>query len=123
MNFDEVAGEIVYGWRRIGLLVVRVYCVYTHLSAILARRRSSASLEAIVAKNGRNHSKSLPIPGQLSRGLKRFPKRQQPLMVLNSGASRQCSKFARPSLTSTGYMSVESESFFMLGSRDLGETY
>ena len=72
-----------------------------------------------MGKNSRNHSKSLPIPGQLSRRLKRFPDRQQPLMALNSGASRQCSKRARPSLTPTGDMSVESESYFMLGSRDL----
>jgi hypothetical protein len=72
-----------------------------------------------VAKNGRNHSKSLAIHGQLRRRLKRFPDRQQPLMVLNSGASRQYSKRARLSLTSTGDMSVESESYFMLGSRDL----
>jgi hypothetical protein len=72
-----------------------------------------------VAKNGRNHSKTLPIPGQPSRRLKWFPDRQQPLMVLNSGASRQSSKHPRTSLTSTGDMSVESESYFMLGSRDL----
>ena len=71
-----------------------------------------------MAKNGRNHSKSLPSPGQLSRRLKRFPDRQ-PLTALNGGASRQCSKRARPSLTSTGDMSIESESYFMLGSRDL----
>ena len=35
MNFDEVAGEVVSGWRGIGLRVIRVYCLYTHLSAIL----------------------------------------------------------------------------------------
>jgi hypothetical protein len=71
-----------------------------------------------VAKNSRNHSKSLGIPAQLSRRLRRFPDRPQPLMVVKGGASRQWPTRARLALTSTGDMS-ESESYFMLGSRDL----
>jgi hypothetical protein len=72
-----------------------------------------------VAKNSRKHSKSLDIPGQLSRRLRRFPDRPQSLIVTKSGASRQRSKRVRLSLTSLGDMSAESESYFMLGSRDL----
>ena len=72
-----------------------------------------------MAKNSKNHSKSLDIPTQLSRRLRRFSHHPQPLMVVKSGTSRQCSKPARLALTSTGDMSVESESYFMLGSRDL----
>jgi hypothetical protein len=37
--------------------------------------------EAIVAKNNRNHSFSLDIPTQLSRRLRRFSDRSQPLMM------------------------------------------
>ena len=72
-----------------------------------------------MAKNSRNHSKSLDIPTQLSRRLRWFSDRAQPLMVVKSGASRQCSKRARLALTSTGDMSFESESYFVIGSRDL----
>jgi len=71
-----------------------------------------------VRKNSRNHSKSLDIPTQLSRRLKRFPDRSQPLMMGKSGTSRQCYKPARLA-TSTRDISVESESYFMIGSRDL----
>jgi hypothetical protein len=72
-----------------------------------------------VAKNSRNHSNSLDIPTQLSRRLRRFSGRSQPLMIGKSGTSRQCSKRARLAPTSTGDMSVESESSLMIGSRDL----
>jgi hypothetical protein len=72
-----------------------------------------------VAKDRRNHSNSLDIPTQLSRRLRRFSGRSQPLMIGKSGTSRQCSKPARLAPTSTGDMSVESESYFMIGSRDL----
>ncbi len=73
-----------------------------------------------MAKNSRNHSNSLDIPTQLSRRLRRFAHRSQPLMMGKSGgASRQCSKPARLAPTSTRDMSVESESYFMIGSRDL----
>ncbi len=72
-----------------------------------------------MAKNSRNHSISLDIPTQLSRRLRRFSDRSQPLMMGKSGTSRQCSKPARLAPTSTGDMSVESESYFMIGSRDL----
>jgi len=72
-----------------------------------------------VAKNSRNHSKNLDIPTQLSRRLRRFSDRCQPLMVGKSGTSRQCAKPARLALTSTGDMSVERESYFMIGSWDL----
>ena len=73
-----------------------------------------------MAKNSRNHSKSLGIPAQLSRRLRRFPDRPQPLMVVKGGASRQWPTHARLALTSTGDMSVESESYFVIGSRDDG---
>jgi hypothetical protein len=72
-----------------------------------------------VAKNGKNHSNSLDIPTQLSRRLRRFSARSQPLMTGKSGTSRQYSKLARLAPTSTGDMSVESGSYFMIGSRDL----
>jgi len=72
-----------------------------------------------VAKNSRNHSNSLDIPTQLSRRLRRFADRSRPQMMGKSGTSRQCSKPARLAPTSTGDMSVESESYFMIGSRDL----
>jgi hypothetical protein len=71
-----------------------------------------------VAKNSRNHSDSLGIPTQLSRRLRRYSAHSQPLMMGKSGISR-CSKPERLALTSTGGMSVESESYFMIGSRDL----
>ena len=70
-------------------------------------------------KNSRNHSKSLDIPTQLSRRLKRFPDRSQPLMMGKSGTWRQCYKPARLAPTSTHGISAESESYFMIGSRDL----
>jgi len=72
-----------------------------------------------VAKNRRNVSTSLDIPTQLSRRLRRFSDRPQPLMMGKSGASRQCSKPARLAPTSTGDRSVEGGSYFMIGSRDL----
>jgi hypothetical protein len=71
-----------------------------------------------VAKNSRNHSNSLDIPTQLSRRARRFSAYSQPLMMGKSGTSR-CSEAARLALTSTRDMSVESESYFMIGSRDL----
>ena len=70
-------------------------------------------------KNSRNHSSSLDIPTQLSRRLRRFSDRSQPLMMGKSEMSRQCSKPARlvpPSIRDT---TVESESYFMIGSREL----
>ena len=70
-------------------------------------------------KNSRNHSNSLDIPTQLSRRLKRFSDRSQPLMMGKSGTSRQCYKPARLAPTSTRDISAESESYFMIGSRDL----
>jgi hypothetical protein len=73
-----------------------------------------------VRKNSRNYSNSLDIPTQLSRRLKRFPDRSQPLPMGKSGTLRQCGKPARlASLTSTRDISVESEPYFMIGSRDL----
>jgi hypothetical protein len=72
-----------------------------------------------VANNSKNHSNSLDIPAQLSRRLRRFPGRSQPLVMGKSGTSRQCSKPARLAPTSTGDMGMESESYFMIGSRDL----
>jgi hypothetical protein len=71
-----------------------------------------------VAKNSRNHSNGLDIPTQLSRRLRRFSARSQPLMMGKSG-SPHCSKPARLAPASTGDMSAESESYFMIGSRDL----
>jgi len=72
-----------------------------------------------VAKNSRNHFNSLDIPTQLSRRLRRFCHRSQPLMTGKSGTSQQCSEPAGLAPTSTGDMSVESESYFVIGSRDL----
>ena len=72
-----------------------------------------------MAKNSRNHSKSLDIPTQLSRRLRRFSDRAQPVMMGKGGTSRQYSKPARLAPTSTADMSVESESYFMIGSHDL----
>ena len=72
-----------------------------------------------MAKNRKSHSKILDIPTQLSRRLRRFSHHSQPLMVGKSGTAPQSSKPARPTLTSTGDMSVESEPYFMIGSRDL----
>jgi hypothetical protein len=72
-----------------------------------------------VRKNSRNHSNSLDIPTQLSRRLRRFPGRSQPLMIGKSGTSRQCYKPARLVPTSTRDISGESESYFMIGARDL----
>ena len=72
-----------------------------------------------MAKNSRNHSNSLDIPTQLRRRLRRFSDRSQPPRVGKSGTSGQCSKPARLAPTSTGDMSVESESYLMIGSRDL----
>jgi hypothetical protein len=72
-----------------------------------------------VRKNNRNHSNSLGIPTQLSRRLRRFCDRSQPLMMGKSGTSRQCYKPTRLAPTSTHGISVESESYFMIGSRDL----
>jgi hypothetical protein len=71
-----------------------------------------------VAKNNRNHSFSLNIPTQLSRRLRRFSDRSQPLMMGKNGISRQRYQPARLA-TSTRDMSVESESSLMIGSRDL----
>jgi hypothetical protein len=68
-----------------------------------------------VAKKTRNHSNSLDIPTQLNRRLRRFADRYQPLMMGKSGS---CSKAARLA-ASPGDMSVETESYFMIGSRDL----
>ena len=72
-----------------------------------------------MAKNNRDHSFSLNIPTQLSRRLRRFSDRSQPLMMGKGGTSRQYSKPARLAPTSTADMSVESESYFMIGSHDL----
>jgi hypothetical protein len=69
-----------------------------------------------VAKKTRNHFNSLDIPTQLSRRLRRFADRYQPLMMGKSGS---CSKAARLVPASPGDMSVETESYFMIGSRDL----
>jgi hypothetical protein len=69
-----------------------------------------------VAKNSRNHSNSLDNPTQLSR---RFSYCFQPLMMGKSRTLRQCYKPARLAPTSTRDMSVESESYFMIGSREL----
>jgi hypothetical protein len=74
-----------------------------------------------VAKNSKNHSKSLDIPTQLSRRLRRFSDRSQPLMMGKRGTAPQSSKPARLALTSTGDMSVESRSNFMIGSHELEE--
>jgi hypothetical protein len=70
-----------------------------------------------VRKNCRNRSCSLDIPTQLSRRLRRFSDRSQPLG--KSEMSRQCSKPARLAPTSTRDTTVESESYFMIGSREL----
>jgi hypothetical protein len=70
-----------------------------------------------VRKNIRSHSNSLDIPTQLSRRLRRFSGRSQPQMIAKSGTSRQCYKWLVP--TSTRDLSVESESYFMIGWRDL----
>lgn len=70
-------------------------------------------------KNSRNRSNGLDIPTQLSRRLRRFPDRSQPPMMGKSGTSRQCHKPAGLAPTSTRDISVESESYFMIGSRDL----
>jgi hypothetical protein len=72
-----------------------------------------------VATNNRNHSFSLDIPTQLSRRLRRFSDRSHPLMMGKSGTSRQCYKPATLAPTSTRDMSVGSESYLMMGSRDL----
>jgi hypothetical protein len=72
-----------------------------------------------VAKNHRNHSFSLNIPTQLSRRLRRFSDRSQPLMLGKNGISRQRYQSARLAPTSTRDVSVESESSLMIGSRDL----
>jgi hypothetical protein len=69
-----------------------------------------------VAKNSRNRSNILDIPTQLSRRLRRFSNRSQPLMMGKSETSQQCSKPAPPS---TRDMSVEGESYLMIGSREL----
>jgi hypothetical protein len=74
-----------------------------------------------VAKNSKNHSNSLDIPTQLSRRLRRFSDRSQPLMMGKSETSRQCSKPARLASTLTRDMSVESRSYFMIGSHELEE--
>jgi hypothetical protein len=71
-----------------------------------------------VAKNNRNHSDSLDIPTQLRRRLRRFSDRSQQLTAGKSETSRRCSKCARQAPISTRDMS-ESESFVMIGSRDL----
>jgi len=72
-----------------------------------------------VAKNSRNHSNSLDSPTRVSRRLRRFSDRSQPLMMGKSGISRQRYQPARLAPTSTRDMSVESESSLMIGSRDL----
>jgi hypothetical protein len=72
-----------------------------------------------MAKNTRNHSNSLDIPTQLRRRVRRFSDRAQQLTVGKSDTSRQCPKPARLAPTSTGDISVESESCVMIGSRDL----
>ena len=72
-----------------------------------------------MAKNNRNHSFSLNIPTQLSRRLRRFSDRSQPLMMGKSRTSRQCYTPARPAPTSTRDMSIGSESYLMIGSHDL----
>jgi hypothetical protein len=72
-----------------------------------------------VAKSSGNHSNCLDIPTQLSRRLRRFSDRSQPLVMGKSGTSRQCSKPAGLAPTSTADTSVESESYLMIGSRDL----
>jgi hypothetical protein len=69
-----------------------------------------------VAKKSRNHSSSLDIPTQLSRRLRRFGDRYQLLMMGKSGS---CSKSARLVPTSTGEIASETESYLMIGSRDL----
>jgi hypothetical protein len=72
-----------------------------------------------VRKNSRNHSNSLDIPTQLSRRLRRFPDRSQPLTTGKIRTLRQCYKPAGLVPPSTRDISVESESYFMIGSRDL----
>jgi len=72
-----------------------------------------------VAKNRRNHSKTLDIPTQLSRRLRRFSASLPTTDDGNSGTSRQRSKPAKLAPTSPREMSVESASYFMIGSRDL----
>jgi hypothetical protein len=67
-----------------------------------------------VRKNSRNHPNSLDIPTQLSRRLRIFPDRSQPLMMGKSGTSRQCYKPERLAPTSTRDMSVGSESYFII---------
>src|SRR6266576_5404058 len=76
------------------------------------------SLETIVAKNNRNHSNSLDIPTQLRRRSTRFSDRGQQLAAGKSEALRRCSMPARRAPTSTRDMN-ETESFVMIGSRDL----
>ena len=68
-------------------------------------------------KNSRNHSSSLDIPTQLSRRSRRFSDRSQ--LLGKSEMSRPCSKPARLAPTSTRDTTVESESYFMIGSRVL----
>jgi hypothetical protein len=72
-----------------------------------------------VRRNNRNRSNSLDIPTQLSRRLRRFPDRSQPLRMGKIGASRQCHKSAGLTPTSTRDISVEREPYFMTGSGDL----
>ena len=69
-------------------------------------------------KNSRNHSSCLDIPTQLSRRLRRFSDRSQPLMMGRREMSRR-SKPAKLAPTSTRDMTVESESFLMIGSHEL----
>ena len=72
-----------------------------------------------MVKNSKKHSNILDTPAQLSRRSRRFSNRSRPLMTGRSGVLRQCSKPARLAPTSSLDMSVESESYFMIGSRDL----
>ncbi len=93
--------------------------MYTHLSAILGEATVFCVMEAIVAKNSKKHSNILDIPAQLSRRLRRFSDRSKPVMAEKSEISRQCSKPASLAPTSTSNMRVESESYFMIDSREL----
>jgi hypothetical protein len=72
-----------------------------------------------VAKNSKDHPNGLDIPTQLSRRVRRFSARSRQLTVGKIGTSRQCSGPPGVVPTSTGDMSVESESYLMIGSRDL----
>jgi hypothetical protein len=70
-------------------------------------------------KKRRNHSSCLDIPTQLSRRLRRFSNRSRPLKMGKSGTLPQSYIPAELAPKSTRDMSVESESYLMIGSHDL----